>query len=75
MNFHCVSMDCVRWLWVAVLCSRLVRASSVSGMGRKGLNDLERVSQILLEMGCWETSVCVWTILTIFAILAVSMAR
>ena len=44
-------------------------------MGRKGLNDLERVSPILLEMGCWETFVCVWTILAIFAILVVSTAR
>ena len=75
MNFHCVSMDCVGWLWVAVLCSQLVRASVMSGMGRKGLNDLEKVSPILLEMGCWETFVCVWTILAIFAILAISMAR
>ena len=41
-----------------VLCSWLVRASATSGMGRKVLNDLERVSPILLEMGCWETSVC-----------------
>ena len=46
----------------------------MSGMGRKGLNDLERVSLILLEMGCWETFFCVWTIVAIFAILAISMA-
>ena len=58
-----------------VLCSWLVRASSMSGMGRKVLNDLERVSPILPEMGCWETFVCVWTVLAIFAILAISMAR
>ena len=31
----------------------------MSNMGRKVLNDLERVSLILLEMGCWETFVCV----------------
>ena len=42
-----------------VLCSWLVRASSTSGIGRKVLNDLERVSPILLEMGCLETFVCV----------------
>ena len=68
-------MDCVRWLWVAILCSWLVRASATSGMGRKVLNDLEMVSLILLEMGCWETFVCVWTVLAIFAILARSMVR
>ena len=44
-------------------------------MGRKILIDLKMVSPILLEMGCWETIVCVWAILTIFAILAISMAR
>ena len=47
----------------------------MSNMERKVLNDLERVSPILLEMGCWETFVCVWVILTIFVILAISMAR
>ena len=57
------------------LCSWLVRASATSGMGRKVLNDLEMVSPILLEMGCWETFVCVWDILAIFAILVISMAR
>ena len=57
-----------------VLCSRLIRASTTNDMGRKVLTDLERVSLILLEMGCWET-VCVWATLTIFAILAISMAR
>ena len=75
MIFYYVSMDCVRWLWVAVLCSWLVRASATSGMGRKVLNDLERVSPILLEIGCWETFVCVWTILAIFSIFSISMAR
>ena len=60
-----------------VLCSRLIRASAsvVNGMGRKVLTDLEKVSLILLEMGCWETVVCVWAILSIFTILAISMAR
>ena len=41
----------------------------------KALNDLERVSPILLKMSCWENFVCVWTILAIFAILAISMAK
>ena len=58
-----------------VLCSWLARASITSDMGRKVLNDLERVSPILLEMGCWETFLCVWTVLAIFAILAISMLR
>ena len=75
MIFHYVSMDCVGWLWVAVLCSWLVRASATSDMGRKVLNDLEMVSPIFLEMGCWKNFVCGWTILAIFAILAISMAR
>ena len=43
-------------------------------LGRKILTDLERVSPILLEMGLWETVVCVWAILAICAILAISMA-
>ena len=75
MNFQCVNMDCVGWLWLVVLCSRLIRASAANGMGRKFQTDLERVNPILLEMGCWETFVCVWAILAIFAILAISMAR
>ena len=75
MNFHCVNMHCVGWLWLVVLCSRLIRASAVNGIGRKVLTGLERVSPILLEVGCWKTFVCVWTILVILAILAISMAR
>ena len=58
-----------------VLCSWLIRASAANSMGRKILTDLKGVSPILLEMGCWETILCVWAILSIFAILAISMAR
>ena len=58
-----------------VLCSQLIRASAANDMGRKVLTDLVRVSLILLEMDCWETVVCVWAILAIFSILAISMAR
>ena len=47
----------------------------MSGMRRKVLDDLEKVSPILLEMGYWETFVCVWIVLAIFAILAISIAR
>ena len=59
MDFHCVNMDCVGWLWLAVLCSRLIRASAANGMGRKVLTDLEGVSLILLGIVCRETVVCV----------------
>ena len=75
MNFHCVNMDYAGWLWLVVLCSRLIRASAANGIRIKVLTDLERVSPILLKMGCWETFVYVWAILSIFAILAISMAR
>ena len=75
MDFHCVNMDCVGWIWWVVLCSWLIRASVANGMGRKIMTNLKWVSPILLEMGCWETVVCVWAILAIFAILAISMAR
>ena len=58
-----------------VLCSWLLRVSTAHSIGRKILTDLEGMSSILLEMGLWETVVCVWDILAIFAILAISMAR
>ena len=47
----------------------------MNGMGRKVLNYLERVSPIVLEMGCWETFVCVWAVLAIFTIVAIFMVR
>ena len=72
MDFHCVHMDFVGWLWLVVLCSWLIRASAADGMERKILTDLKGVGPILLEIGCWETIVCVWAI---FSILAISMAR
>ena len=53
----------------------MIRASAANGMRRKILTDLKGVSPILLEMGCWEAVVCVWAILAIFSILAISMAR
>ena len=40
-----------------------------------GMNELERVSPIMLKMGLWEVFVCVWAVLAIFSILAISMAR
>ena len=75
MNFHCVNIDCVGWILFVVLRSLLIRASAANDMGRKILTDLKVVSPILSEMGCWETIVCVWYILAIFAILAISMER
>ena len=57
-NWFC-TVVCFGWLWVVVLCSWLVRAFAMNGMGRKVLNDLEMVSPIMLEMGWWETFVCV----------------
>ena len=53
-----VGMDCFGWIWVVVLCFLLARASAMNYMGRKFLNDLEMVNPIVLEMGCWETFVC-----------------
>ena len=75
-DFFCtvVGMDCFGWLWVVALCSWLVRVSTMNGMGRKVLNDLERVSLIMLEMGLWDIFMCVWAVLTIFSILAISIA-
>ena len=75
MDVHCVNMDFVGWLWLVVLCSWLLRASVANSMGRKILTDLEEANPILIEMGCWETVVVLWAILTIFSILAISMAR
>ena len=74
MDAHYVNMDFVGWIWLVVLCSWLLRASAADVLGRKMLTELKGVSLILLEMGCWETIVCVWAILAIFTILAISMA-
>ena len=57
------------------LCSWLVGVFSMKGLGRKVMNGVERVSPIILEMGLWEILVCVWAILAVFSILAISMAR
>ena len=50
-------------------------ASTMKGLGGKVLNDVEKVSSIILEMGLWEMFVCVWVVLAVFSILAISMAR
>ena len=75
MDVHCVNMDLVGWLWLVVLCFWLLRASTTDGMGRKMLTELNGESPILFEMGCWETNLCIWAILAIFAIFSISMAR
>ena len=75
MDVHCVNMDLVGWLWLVVMCSWLLEASATDGMGRKMLTELHGASPILLEMGCWETILCIWAILAIFAIFVISMAK
>ena len=72
MVFHCVHMDIFGWLGLVVLCSWWLKASAAYGMGRKMLTELHGISPILMEMGCWDIILCVWTL---FAILAISMAR
>ena len=68
-------MDYFGWLWVVALCSWLVGASAMKGLGMKVLNDMEKVSPIILEMGLWEIFVSVWEVLVVFSILAISMVR
>ena len=68
-------MDHFGWLWVVSLCSWLVGASAMKGLGRKVLNDVERVSPIILDIGLWEIFLGVWAVLAVFSILAISMAR
>ena len=70
-----VGMNYFGWLWIVALCSWLVGASAMKGLGWKVLNDVERVSLIILEMGLWGIFVCVWAVLAVFSILAISMAR
>ena len=50
-NLICFALWLAWIVLVVALCSWLVRASTMNGMGRKVLNDLERVSLIMLEMG------------------------
>ena len=75
MDVYCVNMDLVGWIWLVVLCSWLLRASGADSMGRKMLTELHEASSILLEMGCWDIILCIWAILSIFAIFSISMAR
>ena len=65
-------MDLFGWLGLVVLCSWWLRASTADGMGRKMLTELHGISPILMKMGCWNLILC---ILSIFTILAISMAR
>ena len=44
-------------------------------MGRKFLSDLHGASPVLMKTGCWDIVLCVWAILAIIAILAISMER
>ena len=74
MVFHCVHMDLFGWVGLVVLCSWWIRASA-DGMGRKMLTELNGISPILVEMGCWDIVLCVWAMFSIFSILAIFMAR
>ena len=44
-------------------------------MGRKVLSDVHGVSPVLFETGFWDLLIYIWAILTVIAILAISMAR
>ena len=57
-----------------ILCSWWIKASA-DGMGRKMLTELNEISPILIEMGCWDIVLCVWAMFSIFSILSISMAR
>ena len=61
-------------VWIRGFCSLWIRASTV-GMGRKFLFDLHGASPVLMEIGYWDASLCVWAVFAIFSILAISMAR
>ena len=68
-------MDLFGCLGLVVLYSWVFRATAVDGMGRKILTELHGGNLILLEMGCWEIVLCIWSIFAIFAIFSISMAR
>ena len=75
MVFHWVYMDLFRWLGLVVLCSWWLKAFVADSMGRKMLTEMRGINPILMEMGCWDIVLCVWAMLSIFAILAISMER
>ena len=68
-------MDLLGWFGLVVLFSWWLRVSSADCMGRNFLSDLNGASPILLEIGCWDIVLCVWAVFSVFAILAISMAR
>ena len=74
MVLYCVSMDWFGWLGLEVFCYLWIRAL-VDGMGRKLLSDLHGANPIHMEIGYWDIVLCVWAVFTVFAILAISMAR
>ena len=67
-------MDLFGWFGLVVFCSLWIRAVA-SGMGRRFLSDLHRANSVLVESGYWDIFLCVWAILSIIAILSISMAR
>ena len=52
-------MDWFGWLGLVVFCSWWLRASSADGMGRKFMSELNGASPILMEMGYWDSVLCV----------------
>ena len=71
---YCISMDLFEWFGLVVFFSLWIKALA-SGMGRRFLSDLRRASPVLMETGFWDIVLYVWAILSIFSILAISMAR
>ena len=67
-------MDLFGWFRLVVFCSLWIRALAC-GMGRRFLFDLHGASPVLMEIGCWDLVLCVWAVFSVFAILAISMAR
>ena len=74
MVLYCISMDLFEWFGLVVFCSLWIRTLA-SGMGRRFLSHLSGASLVLLETGFWDVILCVWAILSIIAILSISMTR
>ena len=74
MVLYCISMDLFGWFGLVVFCSLWIRALA-SGMGRRFLSDLHEANPVLMETGFWDIVLCVWAILAIISILAISMDR
>ena len=67
-------MNLVGWFGLEVFCLLWIRVL-VGSMGRRFLSDLHGASPVLMTIGYWDVVLCVWVILAVFSILAISMAR